>query len=123
MLGMCAGTFFEISAGSMSMWMNFARGAAPDSLPIAVVEARADRDDQVGLVHRVVGAARTVHAEHAEDHCSLSAGNAPSPISVQVTEGVRRAELRELLGRAGIDHRRRRRSPGGASWRAPWQRA
>ncbi len=33
-IGMCAGTFLEISAGSMSMWMNFARGANSDSLPV-----------------------------------------------------------------------------------------
>ena len=32
----------------------------------AVVEAGADRADQVGLVHRVVGRARAVHAEHAQ---------------------------------------------------------
>ena len=33
-IGMCAGTFLEISAGSMSMWMNFARGANSESLPV-----------------------------------------------------------------------------------------
>ena len=32
----------------------------------AVVEASADRDDQVGVVHRVVRGARAVHAEHPE---------------------------------------------------------
>ena len=31
-----------------------------------VVEASADRDDQVGLVHGVVGRARAVHPEHPE---------------------------------------------------------
>src|ERR1039458_5565633 len=33
-IGMCAGTFLDISAGSMSMWMNFAFGANSDSLPV-----------------------------------------------------------------------------------------
>ena len=33
-IGMWAGTFLEISAGSMSMWMNFACGANSDSLPV-----------------------------------------------------------------------------------------
>ena len=31
-----------------------------------VVEAGADRDDQVGVVHRLVGGDGAVHAEHAE---------------------------------------------------------
>ena len=51
----------------------------------AVVEAGADRDDQVGLVHRVVGGAGAVHAEHAEPVRSLEAGKAPRPIRVEVT--------------------------------------
>ena len=33
-IGMWAGTFLEISAGSMSMWTNFARGANSDILPV-----------------------------------------------------------------------------------------
>ena len=40
-IGMCAGTFFEISAGSTSMWMNFARGANSDSLPVTRSSNRA----------------------------------------------------------------------------------
>jgi hypothetical protein len=32
----------------------------------AVIEAGADADDQVRVVHRVVGGAGPVHAEHAE---------------------------------------------------------
>ena len=40
-IGMCAGTFFEISAGSTSMWMNFARGANSDSLPVTRSSKRA----------------------------------------------------------------------------------
>jgi hypothetical protein len=40
---MWAGTFLEISAGSTSMWMNFARGSELGELAgDAVVEARAD---------------------------------------------------------------------------------
>ena len=40
-IGMCAGTFLEISAGSMSMWMNLARGANSESLPVTRSSKRA----------------------------------------------------------------------------------
>ncbi len=40
-IGMWAGTFLEISAGSTSMWMNFARGANSDSLPVMRSSKRA----------------------------------------------------------------------------------
>ena len=40
-IGMWAGTFLEISAGSMSMWMNLARGANSDSLPVIRSSKRA----------------------------------------------------------------------------------
>ena len=40
-IGMWAGTFLEISAGSMSMWMNFARGANSLSLPVTRSSKRA----------------------------------------------------------------------------------
>ena len=40
-IGMWAGTFFEISAGSTSMWMNFARGANSESLPVMRSSKRA----------------------------------------------------------------------------------
>jgi hypothetical protein len=48
--------------------MNRACGAKPSTLPVtAVVEASADTDDQVGLVHGHVGFERAMHAEHAEE--------------------------------------------------------
>ena len=40
-IGMWAGMFLEISAGSTSMWMNFARGANSDSLPVMRSSKRA----------------------------------------------------------------------------------
>ena len=40
-IGMWAGMFLEISAGSMSMWMNLARGANSDSLPVMRSSKRA----------------------------------------------------------------------------------
>ena len=40
-IGMWAGTFLEISAGSMSMCTNFARGANSDSLPVMRSSKRA----------------------------------------------------------------------------------
>jgi hypothetical protein len=38
---MWAGMFFEISAGSTSMWMNLARGANSESLPVTRSSKRA----------------------------------------------------------------------------------
>ena len=32
----------------------------------AIVETRADRDDQIAIVHRIIGLVSAVHAEHAE---------------------------------------------------------
>ena len=43
-IGMCAGTFFEISAGSTSMCTNFARGANSDSFPVIRSSKRAPTD-------------------------------------------------------------------------------
>ena len=40
-IGMWAGTFLEISAGSMSMWTNLARGANSASLPVMRSSKRA----------------------------------------------------------------------------------
>ena len=40
-IGMCAATFLEISAGSTSMWTNFARGANSESLPVMRSSKRA----------------------------------------------------------------------------------
>ena len=64
------------------------RGELAELARDAVVEARADREDQVGFVHRVVGRAGAVHAEHSE------------PLRVrrrERAEAVQRAGDRELL--------------------------
>ena len=45
----------------------------------AVVEAGADRDDQVGVVHRVVGGAGAVHAQHPEPALVARPGRRPGP--------------------------------------------
>ncbi len=50
-----------------------------------VVEAGADRDDQVRLVHRVIGRARPVHAEHPQPLLVRSGERAQSHRRVQVT--------------------------------------
>ena len=55
-----------ISAGSMSAWMIAAPGR--EAVQLAgdpVVEAGAQRDEQVGLLQRVDGADGAVHAGHA----------------------------------------------------------
>ena len=104
-IGMCAGTFLEISAGSMSMWMNFARGANSRQLAgDAVVEAGADRDDQVGLVHRVVGRAGAVHAEHPEPLLVRRRERAEAHQRAGDREVAAERELAQLLRRVGVDH-------------------
>ena len=121
-IGMCAGTFFEISAGSTSMWMNFARGANSDSLPVMRSSKRAPiAHDQVGLVHRVVRGARAVHAEHAEPLLVVGREGAEAHQRAGDREAVRRARARGAPWRASalIDAAAARRSPAGARWRAP----
>ena len=61
------------------------RGIAGD----AVVEARADRDQEVAVLDRVVGVRGAVHAEHAQRQRSV-VSTAPMPISV-VTTGMPKA--------------------------------
>jgi hypothetical protein len=64
---MCAGTFLEISAGvDVDVDELRARGELGELAGDAVVEARADGDDQVRLVHRVVRRSGPVHPEHPE---------------------------------------------------------
>ena len=67
----------------------------------AVVEARADRADQVGLVHRVVRRARAVHAQH------------PQPLLVrrrERAEAHQRARHREAVAGRELGQLRRPRS-------------
>ena len=64
---MCAGTFLrDLGRVDVDVDELRARGELAELAGDAVVEAGADREDQVGLVHRVVGRAGAVHAEHAE---------------------------------------------------------
>ena len=67
MTGQSTSTVLLIEDGSMSMWMILrVRGEAREVAGHAVVEAGADGDQQVALLHGVVGVARAVHAEHVE---------------------------------------------------------
>ena len=51
----------------MSMWIFFEPGEkASSAAGDAVVEARADADHDVAIMHRHVGFVGAVHAEHAE---------------------------------------------------------
>ena len=50
----------------------------------AIVEAHADGEDHVGMVHGFVGFIGAVHAEHA-DALAMGAGKAPNPIRLLVT--------------------------------------
>ena len=49
----------------------------------AIVEARADADHQIAVMHGVVGLERTMHAEHAQP-LPVGGGIGPSPIRVEV---------------------------------------
>ena len=69
----------------------------------AVVEARADRHQEIAVVDRVVGEGGAVHAEHAHRQRTLVVSMAPMPISV-VTTGMSKC-LREF---AQARRRRRR---------------
>ncbi len=69
----------------------------------AVVEARADGADQVGLVHRVVGRARAVHAEHPEPLLVRRGESAEAHQRARHGEAVRRRELGQLGGGFGVD--------------------
>ena len=60
-------TFLLIDDGSMSTWiLRRARRERVEPAGDAVVEARADADHHVAIVHRHVGFVGAVHAEHAE---------------------------------------------------------
>ena len=61
-------TFLLIEDGSMSTWMRFGVGREGiEPAGDAVVEARAEIDHHVAIVHREVGLVGAVHAEHAEE--------------------------------------------------------
>ena len=66
--GMSASRSFEISAGSMSRWIDGRAGRERGELAgDAVVEARADRDEHVAGVHGDVRPLRAVHPGPAEE--------------------------------------------------------
>ena len=66
-IGMCAGTFLrDLGRVDVDVDELRARRELGQLAGDAVVEAGADGDDQVGVVHRVVGGARAVHAQHPE---------------------------------------------------------
>ena len=67
MIGMSTLTFLLIDDGSMSTWILLrARRERVEPAGDAVVEARADADHHVAVVHRPVRLPGAVHAEHAE---------------------------------------------------------
>ena len=104
-----------ISAGSPSIWMTLALGAKVSRLAGgAVVEARADADQEVALVDRVRWRrALPCMPDHAEE--AGVGRKAPSPFSV-ATEGmpVRDANARNAAS-PRPPCRRRRRNTGAAS--------
>ena len=97
----------------------------------AVVEARADRADEVGLVHRVVGRARAVHAEHPQPLLVRRRERAEAHQRARDREAVGGRELAQLRGGVGVDdaaagvdapgaaRRPAPWRPGGSAWRCP----
>ena len=69
----------------------------------AIVEARADAADEVGLVHRVVRGARAVHAEHAQPLRVRRGERAEAHQRARDREAVGGRELDELLGGVRVD--------------------
>ena len=69
----------------------------------AVVEAGADRDDQVGVVHRQVGGDGAVHAEHAEPVLARGRVGAEAHQGRGDREAVGGGQLAQLLGGVGVD--------------------
>ena len=61
-----------------------ARREGIDPAGDAVVEARAQADHQVAIMHGMVGFVGAVHAQHAQPLRIARPGNAPSPIRVEV---------------------------------------
>ena len=132
-IGTSAWRFLEISAGSMSAWIDL--GVRREESQLAghpVVEARAERDDQVAALQRADRGDGAVHAGHAQV-LRVASGNAPRAISV-VTTGMpvssasssSSADARALMhAAADVQHRALapRRSAGpprGSACRAPW---
>ena len=70
----------------------------------AIVEARAHRADQVGLVHRVVGRARAVHAQHAQPLRVRRRKGAQPHQRARHREAVGGGELGQLRRCFGVDH-------------------
>ena len=114
-----------ISAGSPSIWMTRAlRREAVELAGGAVVEARADADQQIAFVDRHVGGARAVHAEHAEEVLRRrSAGRrGPSASRPRGCRSARRSRAaRARPGRWRCRRRNRGSAPAprrSARWRA-----
>src|SRR3954462_14632798 len=81
-----------------------ARGELGELARDPIVEAGADVDDQIGIVHRVVGGPRAVHPEHAEPLLMAGGEAAQSHQRAGDGEVVGGAELAQLLGGVAVDH-------------------
>ena len=101
------------SAGSMSTWMILASGAnAVDLAGDAVVEAGAEGDQQVGLLHRGDRGVVAVHARHAEAQRVVVGERAAGHQRGDDVDVGQLGQLAQRLGgarledaAAGVDHR------------------
>jgi hypothetical protein len=69
-----------IDDGSISMWIFFEPGENASSAPgDAVIEARADADHDIAIMHRHVGFIGAVHAQHAQPVACRTPDRRPAP--------------------------------------------
>ena len=84
-MGRSTRTFLLICEASISRWIFFEPGEKASMLAgDAVVEARAQADHQVAIMHGVIGFVGAVHADAGPAIAAREAGKAPSPIRVEV---------------------------------------
>ena len=104
-IGTSAARFLPISAGSMSACTICAlRGEAVQLAGDPVVEAGAERDQQVGLLQRVHRGDRAVHAGHAEVLRVRVRERAAGHQRGDHRDAGQLGEHAQLLGRAGLEH-------------------
>ena len=92
------------SAGSMSTWMILASGAKPSTRPgHPVVEAGAEGDEQVGLLHGGDGRVVAVHARHPQAQRMVVGEGAPGHEGGDHRDVGQLGQLPQGLGGPGLE--------------------
>ena len=104
-IGTSAARFLPISAGSTSAWMTLASGAKRRQVAgHPVVEAGAERDQQIGLLQRRHGRDRAVHAGHAEVLRVAVGERAARHQRGHDRDAGELGEREQFLGGVGLEH-------------------